>query len=72
MEIKKKFGERIKFLRLQKRLSQEALADAADLDRTYIQSIEKGNRNVSIAVAEKLAAAMGISISELFKFDKLK
>lgn len=67
MDIKKKFGKNLKRLRLDKRLSQESLALSADLDRTYIPSIEKGERNVSITVVEKLANALNVKISELFK-----
>lgn len=66
MNIKRKFGQKIKQLRLEKKMSQEALAHAADLDRTYIPSIEKGERNVSIEVIAKLAKALGVEISELF------
>ena len=66
MEIKKKFGKQVKKFRLEKGLSQEALALMADLDRTYIPSIEKGERNVSITVIEKIAKALKIKISVLF------
>lgn len=69
MDIKKSFGKKLKKIRLEQGLSQEALALSAELDRTYIPSIEKGERNVSITVLEKLAKALGISISELL--DKL-
>jgi transcriptional regulator with XRE-family HTH domain len=48
-------------------LSQEALAHLADLDRTYIPSIEKGERNVSLEVIQKLSKAFKIKISELLK-----
>jgi transcriptional regulator with XRE-family HTH domain len=67
MDIKQKFGKRLKELRLQKGLSQEALANIADLDRTYIPSIEKGERNVSITVIEKLAKALKVEITKLIK-----
>lgn len=67
MDIKKKFGKNLKQLRLDKGISQESLALSADLDRTYIPSIEKGERNVSITVVEKLANALNVKISELFK-----
>lgn len=67
MDIKKKFGKNLKRLRLEKGISQESLALSADLDRTYIPSIEKGERNVSITVVEKLANALNVKISELFK-----
>ena len=67
MEIKEKFGKNLKRLRLEKGVSQESLAMLADLDRTYIPSIEKGARNVSITVVEKLANALDTPISEFFK-----
>lgn len=67
MDIKKKFGKNLKRLRLEKGISQESLALSADMDRTYIPSIEKGERNVSITVVEKLANALNVSISEFFK-----
>jgi transcriptional regulator with XRE-family HTH domain len=67
MDIKQKFGKRLKELRLQKGLSQEALANIAELDRTYIPSIEKGERNVSITVIEKLAKALEVTMIELVK-----
>ena len=66
MDITKKFGKQVKKLRLEKGLSQEALAHQADLDRTYIPSIEKGERNVSIIVIEKIAKALKIKIVDLF------
>ena len=67
MDIKKKFGKNLKRFRLEKGISQESLALSADLDWTYIPSIEKGERNVSITVVEKLANALNVSISEFFK-----
>jgi transcriptional regulator with XRE-family HTH domain len=67
MDIKKKFGKQVKELRLERGLSQEKLAYEADLDRTYIPSIEKGERNVSITVIEKLAKALQVKISDLFE-----
>jgi transcriptional regulator with XRE-family HTH domain len=47
-------------------ISQEALAERAGLHRTYVADIERGARNVAIENIEKLAAALEISISELF------
>jgi transcriptional regulator with XRE-family HTH domain len=67
MDIKKKFGKKVKLLRIEKGWSQEKLALSADLDRTYIPSIEKGERNVSITVIEKISKAFKVSVSELFK-----
>ena len=66
MDIKKKFGDKVKQLRLERGLSQEGLANEANLDRTYIPGIEKGERNVSITVIEKLAIAFKVSVKDLF------
>lgn len=67
MDIRQKFGFKIKALRLEKAFSQEELAFKATIDRTYISDIEKGERNVSILIIEKLAKALEIEVSELFK-----
>ena len=66
MDIKKKFGKKVKLLRIEKGWSQEKLALNDDLDRTYIPSIEKGDRNVSITVIEKIAKAFKTNIKTLF------
>ena len=68
MDIKLKFGNRIKDLRIKTGISQEKLAHLANLDRTYIPSIEQGKRNVSIIVIEKISIALKVTISELFEF----
>lgn len=67
MDIKAAFGDRIKALRLEKKISQEELAHVAGIDRTYISDIEKGRRNVSLVVIQKLAKALDKEIFELFK-----
>jgi transcriptional regulator with XRE-family HTH domain len=67
MDIRKQFGFKIKTLRLQKSYSQEELAFKASIDRTYISDIEKGERNVSILIIEKLSKALEIQVFELFK-----
>lgn len=72
MDIRIKFGNKIKELRNQKGLSQENLAHLADLDRTYIPGIESGNRNVSIVVIEKLARALEIELTEILNFNDKK
>lgn len=65
--IKKLFGERIRLQRENRHFSQEKLAELCDLHRTYIGGIERGERNVSIENIQKIAKALGIKISELFK-----
>lgn len=59
-------ARRMRELRQEKGWSQEELADACGLHRTYIGDIERCERNVSIDNIEKIAKALGISIPELF------
>lgn len=68
MDIKIAVGKRIKELRNKLGISQEELADIAELDRTYITSVECGKRNISIVNVEKLAKALNVSLSEFFNF----
>lgn len=70
MEIKSKIGNRIKELRDVKQMSQKDLAYASDLDRSYIASVENGQRNISIINIEKIAIALGVTLKELFGNDK--
>ena len=60
------FGRRLRKLRTEKGLSQEALALDCDLDRTYIGGIERGERNVSLINIEKIAVALDVPVRELF------
>ena len=65
--ILKRFGHTVRERRLNSNLSQEDLADLCCLHRTYISDIELGKRNVSLTNIDKVAAALGISLSKLFK-----
>ncbi|MBQ1722525.1 MAG: helix-turn-helix transcriptional regulator, partial [Muribaculaceae bacterium] len=58
MNINEKFGRRVKELRLKQHLSQEKLANLAEVDRTYLPEVERGERNISLVVAEKIALAL--------------
>jgi len=60
-------GMRIRFLRKEKKLSQEDLALEANINKNYLSDLENGRRNPSFEILEKLAVALGISLSELFK-----
>ena len=66
--IKEKVGQRIKELRTQQGLSQEEFAFKCDLDRTYITSLERGKRNISLENLEKIAKAFNMTLSEFFNF----
>jgi transcriptional regulator with XRE-family HTH domain len=65
-QVQKHFGERVRELRKQKGLSQESLALACGLDRTYIGGVERGERNISLINIYKIAEALGINAKELF------
>ena len=67
MEILQSFGLRIKALRQEKGLSQEKLAELADLHRTYINLVESGKRNISLKNIQKLSKALGVGLDDLFK-----
>ncbi len=60
-------GMRIRFLRKEKKLSQEDLALEANINKNYLSDLENGRRNPSFEILEKLAVALGISLSDLFK-----
>jgi len=66
MDIRISVGNKIKELRKQRNLSQEDLALLSGLDRTYINSVENGRRNISIISLEKIANGLGIKISNIF------
>ena len=65
--IAKKTGKIIQERRKQTGLSQEALAEKADIDRTYVSLIERGKVNITLIVASKIAKALGVSLSKLFR-----
>lgn len=61
------FGQTVRKFRLSKEISQERFADMCDLHRTYISDVELGKRNVSLENIEKIAKALDMHISELFR-----
>ncbi|OJW07452.1 MAG: transcriptional regulator [Planctomycetales bacterium 71-10] len=65
-DIRKRFGVRVRQLRSERGLSQEAFADQAGLHRTYIGAIERGEQNLSLQNIQRLAATLEISLAELF------
>jgi transcriptional regulator with XRE-family HTH domain len=65
--ILEKFGQKVRDERIKQGLSQEELASKAGVHRTYIGMIERAEKNITLANIEKIASALGISISELMK-----
>jgi len=61
-----RFGERVREIRKEKELSQEELANKADLHRTYIGMIERAEKNITLINIEKIANALEVNIKELF------
>jgi len=66
MDIRTKIGLRIRELRKAKGLSQEQLALKAEIDRTYMASVENGKRNVAIVNIEKIINALDTSFKDFF------
>jgi len=60
------FGDRLRALRLEAGISQEELASRSGLHRTYVSSVERGQRNIALANIHSLADALGIDVRELF------
>lgn len=65
MDIRVKFGKRVRKARLANGLSQEELAHEADSNRTYISDVERGTRNPSIEVVERIAKALSVKMGDL-------
>ena len=65
-EVKKRFGARLRALRKARKMSQEKVALASDLDRSYLGRIERGEINVSLVNIERIAGALGVEAGELF------
>lgn len=61
----KKFGDNVRARREAQDLSQEQLAERADLDRTYISGVERGVRNLSLISVVRIAKALKTSAAEL-------
>lgn len=67
MSIQSRVSRNIQRIRRQKDLSQEEVAHRADIHQTYLSGVETGKRNPSILVVERIAKALGVDVSEIFK-----
>jgi len=70
MDMKQKFGERMKQLRVSAGFSQEELSFKCDLDRTYINHVERGKRNLSLSSIEKICKGLNVSLTEFFNDER--
>ena len=68
MDVKAEYGKKVREIRNSKKVSQEKLAELADLDRTYVSDIENGKRNVSIETIFKIAEALNTPVVEFINF----
>ncbi len=71
-EINKKLGNRIKYLRLQRGLSQEQLAEEIDIATTSLSYVETGRGFMTLATLEKLANVLKVDLYEIFQFTTLE
>lgn len=60
-----KFGEQLRRVRTRQKISQERLAELAGLHRTYVSSVERGLRNISLLNIDKLARALEVPLTSL-------
>lgn len=65
-DLDKRFGDLVRRLRKAEGYSQEGFALRAGLHPTYLNSIEQGNRNISIRTADQIAKALGTTLASLF------
>lgn len=67
MNVNKQLGMRIRYLRKQKGMSQEDLALDSNVNKNYISDLERGTRNPTVVILERIAISLGVDLSSLFK-----
>ncbi len=67
MDIYTQLGKRIIYLRKKRKMSQLQLALESDINKNYISDLERGKRNPSLMILNKIATALRIDMSELLK-----
>ena len=72
LDIRVRFGFAVKARREELNLTQEDLADKAGIHRTYLSDVERGSRNLSLINIERLAAALSMSLADLFRVVELQ
>ena len=64
--LARRFGELVRRLRRERGYSQEEFSFRAGLHQTYVSSVERGGRNVTIGTADRIARSLGITLADLF------
>ena len=67
MDIRQRLGLNLRRERVERGWSQEEFADRAGIHRTYVSDLERGSRNPTIVIVERLALALDISASDLLR-----
>jgi transcriptional regulator with XRE-family HTH domain len=70
MTARSTFAKRLREIRLEKGISQEKLAELSNLHRTYVSSVERCERNITVDNMERLAAALDVDLRELLRPDE--
>lgn len=65
--LKERLGERIRYIRKDKGLSQEELGELSGLHTNYIGQVERGNKNLTVESLEKITFGLGITLEQLFR-----
>jgi transcriptional regulator with XRE-family HTH domain len=65
MDVRERVGLNLQKLRRERGLSQEELADRANIHQTYLSCVERGNRNPTVTVLQRIAEALGADIEDL-------
>ena len=67
MNVNKQLGMRIRYLREQKKMTLEDLSFESNVNKNYLSDLERGNRNPTVKILERIALALEISLETLFK-----
>lgn len=67
-DLTEKLGQKIRIERMKRKMSQEKLAELAELNRNFIGMVERGETNITVKNLEAISKAFGMEIKELFNF----
>lgn len=67
IKITEEFGKRIQYLRSLRKMSQEDLSFECGINKNYLSDLERGTRNPTLRIIEKISIGLGVSLEELFR-----